>query len=60
MAWMDNGDEMDIPFLDTDLVPRGWLPKDFADTRWELDTEMVLAAWVFYNFARGYWAKYRY
>lgn len=51
---------MGNPFVEASWVPQGWLPKDFYQARWELDTEMVLGAWVFYRFARQYWDKHRY
>jgi hypothetical protein len=51
---------MDIPFVEGSGFVEGWSAKDFGNVRWEFDTEVVLGAWVFYSFARGYWVKYRY
>jgi hypothetical protein len=59
-AWEEKGVEMDIPFVEGSGFVEGWSAKDFGNVRWEFDTEVVLGAWVFYSFARGYWVKHRY
>lgn len=56
-SWSEEGE---VPFMEDDWMPKQWQPVAFGEIGWHFDTEVIQGAWVFYNFARSYWAKYRY
>lgn len=49
---------VDDPYgLKKEWLPRAWQPSNFSFPAWDLDTEMIRAALLFYRFAKRYWGQ---